>query len=192
MEAENIGLILKALDFAASKHRNQRRKDKEASPYINHPITVANLLWNAAGVTDTVVIVGAILHDTVEDTETSFKELEQEFGEEVQHLVKEVTDDKSLPQQKRKQLQIEHAASLSERAKLVKLADKISNLRDMVVSPPHDWSTQRKQEYFEWGKNVIDQIRGVHPGLEKIFDDVYQQGIAQLSQSSVEPSKRKD
>lgn len=184
MEAEQIGLILKALDFAASKHRNQRRKDREASPYINHPIAVANLLWNVAGVTDTIVIVGAILHDTVEDTQTSFQELEQEFGQEVQYLVREVTDDKSLPQHKRKQLQIEHAAFLSERAKLVKLADKISNLRDMIGSPPHDWSTERKQEYFEWGKNVVDQIRGIHAGLERIFDEVYQQGTAQLSNNS--------
>ncbi|MBO3461667.1 bifunctional (p)ppGpp synthetase/guanosine-3',5'-bis(diphosphate) 3'-pyrophosphohydrolase [Aetokthonos hydrillicola CCALA 1050] len=187
-----MGLILKALDFAASKHRHQRRKDKEASPYINHPIAVAKLLSNAAGVTDPIVIMGAILHDTVEDTDTSFEELEQEFGKDVQHLVKEVTDDKSLPQQKRKQLQVEHAAHLSERAKLVKLADKICNLRDMVVSPPHDWSTERKQEYFQWGKSVIDQIRGIHPDLERIFDDVYQQGVEQLNNTLVENYKRKD
>ncbi|ARV60057.1 phosphohydrolase [Nostocales cyanobacterium HT-58-2] len=185
MEAEQIGLILKALDFAAFKHRNQRRKDKEASPYINHPITVANLLWNVAVIRDTVVIVGAILHDTVEDTETTFEELEQEFGQEVQRLVREVTDDKSLPKQKRKQLQIEHAIHLSERAKLVKLADKISNLQDIVAYPPVDWSTQRKQEYFEWAKCVIDRIRGTDVNLEIIFDEVYQQGIAQLSNTSL-------
>lgn len=173
MEAEQIGSILKALDFAACKHRNQRRKDLEASPYINHPITLASLLWNVAEVTDVVVIIGAILHDTVEDTQTTFQELEQEFGQEVQRLVREVTDDKSLPKQKRKQLQIEHAAYLSERAKLVKLADKISNLRDIVASPPKDWSRERKQEYFEWAKCVVDQMRGTHAGLELIFDEVY-------------------
>jgi len=186
MYSEQIGLILRALDFAAVKHRNQRRKNQEASPYINHPITIANLLWNAAQVTDPVVIVGAILHDTVEDTDATFEELEQEFGKEVQSLVQEVTDDKSLPKQKRKQLQVEHAAHLSQRAKLIKLADKISNLQDMIASPPHDWSSQRKQEYFEWGKSVIDKIRGTHQGLETIFDEVYTQGIAQFSNSSSE------
>jgi len=186
MYSEQIGLILRALDFAAVKHRNQRRKNQEASPYINHPITIANLLWNAAQVTDPVVIVGAILHDTVEDTDATFEEIEQEFGKEVKSLVQEVTDDKSLPKQKRKQLQVEHAAHLSQRAKLIKLADKISNLQDMIASPPHDWSSQRKQEYFEWGKSVIDKIRGTHQGLETIFDEVYTQGIAQFSNSSSE------
>jgi guanosine-3',5'-bis(diphosphate) 3'-pyrophosphohydrolase len=180
MYHEDLGLILKALNFAATKHRNQRRKD-EATPYINHPINVANLLWNAAGVTDTVTIVGAILHDTVEDTDTTFEELEQEFGQEVRCLVEEVTDDKSLPKEKRKQLQIEHAAHITTRAKLVKLADKISNLRDMITSPPHDWSKQRKQEYFEWGKNVVDRMRGTNSGLEMMFDEVYQQGIAKFN-----------
>jgi guanosine-3',5'-bis(diphosphate) 3'-pyrophosphohydrolase len=181
MEAEQTGTILKALDFAARKHRDQRRKDSEASPYINHPIALTNLLWNVAEVTDPVVIVGALLHDTVEDTQTTFEELEREFGREVKHLVREVTDDKTLPHQIRKQLQIEHAASLSQRARLVKLADKISNLRDMAAAPPADWSRERKQEYFEWAKNVVDRIRGTHPKLEAIFDQVYRDGMSQLS-----------
>ncbi|HBB31105.1 MAG TPA: phosphohydrolase [Cyanobacteria bacterium UBA8803] len=175
-----MGLILKALNFAAHKHRNQRRKDIEASPYINHPITLAHLLWNIAGVTDVVAIAGALLHDTVEDTETTFEELEQEFGWEVQQLVREVTDDKSLPKEKRKQLQIEHAPSLSQRAKLVKLADKISNLRDIIAAPPAGWSAQRKRDYFEWAKSVVDGLRGTHEGLELIFDEVYQESINKL------------
>lgn len=180
MEAEQIGLILKAVNFAATKHRDQRRKDPAASPYINHPIALANLLWNEAGVTDAVVIIAALLHDTVEDTQTTFAELEQ-FGQEVCCLVQEVTDDKSLPKQERKQLQIEHAAHLSEGAKLVKLADKIANLRDITASPPVNWSQDRQQAYFEWAKSVVDQIRGTHSQLEAIFDQVYQQGVVQLS-----------
>jgi GTP diphosphokinase / guanosine-3',5'-bis(diphosphate) 3'-diphosphatase len=106
--------ILKVLNFAAIKHRNQRRRDKEATPYINHPIAVANLLSNV-GVTDPIVIVGALLHDTVEDTDATFEELEREFGLEVSELVRELTDDKSLPKQKRKQLQVEHASGLSDK-----------------------------------------------------------------------------
>jgi len=180
MESQDVGLIFKALDFAARKHRDQRRKDQEASPYINHPIALVNLLWNSAGITDPAVITAALLHDTVEDTDTTFAELEQEFGREVKELVQEVTDDRSLPKQQRKQLQVEHASSLSDKAKLVKLADKISNLRDMVSSPPADWSRDRKREYFEWGKQVVDQIRGTHAGLETLFDQVYQQGVQQF------------
>ncbi|MEC4814660.1 MAG: HD domain-containing protein [Scytonema sp. PMC 1069.18] len=177
MHSEQIALILKASNFAATKHRNQRRRDKEASPYINHPIAVSNLLC-VSGITDPTVIVVALLHDTVEDTDATFEEIEQEFGAEVRSLVQELTDDTSLPKQKQKQLQVEHAPHLSERAKLVKFADKISNLREMIVSPPPDWSQERKREYFEWGKQVIDRIRGTHQGLETIFDQVYQQGIA--------------
>lgn len=183
MEAEQIGLILKAMNFAACKHRDQRRKDLEASPYINHPITLANLLWNEAGMRDTAVIVAALLHDTVEDTQTTFAELEQDFGQEVHHLVKEVTDDKSLPKQMRKQLQITHAARLSERAKLVVLADKVANLRDINSSSPVGWSTERKREYFEWAKCVVDQLRGTHRKLEAMFDQAYQQGYQLVSTS---------
>jgi guanosine-3',5'-bis(diphosphate) 3'-pyrophosphohydrolase len=180
MNSQDAGLIFKALDFAARKHRDQRRKGQEASPYINHPIALVNLLWNSAGVTDPAVITAALLHDTVEDTATTFAELEQEFGREVQQLVQEVTDDRSLPKQERKQLQVEHASALSDKAKLIKLADKISNLRDIVASPPADWSRDRQREYFEWGKQVVDQIRGTHAGLETLFDQVYQQGVQQL------------
>ena len=180
MESQQVGLIFKALEFAARKHRDQRRKDLEASPYINHPINLVNLLWNTGGVSNPAVVMAALLHDTVEDTATTFAELRQEFGEEVEQLVREVTDDKSLPKQERKQRQVEHAAHLSQKAKLVKLADKISNLRDIMASPPADWSSDRKREYFAWAKQVVDQLRGIHPQLEAVFDQVYQQGISQL------------
>lgn len=180
MESQQVGLIFKALEFAARKHRDQRRKDRDASPYINHPINLVNLLWNTAGVTDPAVVMAALLHDTVEDTATTFAELRQEFGEAVEQLVREVTDDKSLPKQERKQRQVEHAAHLSQQAKLVKLADKISNLRDIIGSPPADWSSDRKREYFAWAKQVVDQLRGAHPQLEAVFDQVYQQGMDQL------------
>jgi len=176
MYAEHTGLIIKALNFAAQKHRNQRRKDQAASPYINHPIDVANILWNEAGVTNELVITAAILHDTVEDTQTTFEELEYYFGEKIRDIVAEVTDDKLLPKDKRKQLQIDHSSQLSQNAKLVKLADKISNLRDVMASPPANWSCDRKREYIEWAKRVIDQIRGTHSILETLFDQVYQQG----------------
>jgi guanosine-3',5'-bis(diphosphate) 3'-pyrophosphohydrolase len=170
---QDLKLLLKALSFAAHKHKDQRRKDADASPYINHPISLANILCNEGHVTDIEVICAALLHDTIEDTQTSPAELDAEFGEHIRTVVMEVTDDKALPKQERKRRQIEHAAHISDQAKLVKLADKISNLRDVAQTPPPDWPLQRRQQYFDWAKAVIDQLRGVHPTLEAVFDAAY-------------------
>lgn len=172
MESD-LGLILKALEFAARKHRDQRRKGAEGMPYINHPIALANLLCNEGQITDPVVIAAAILHDTIEDTDTQATELIREFGEEIAGIVIEVTDDKSLPKAERKHLQVEHAPNLSPKAKLVKLVDKICNLRDIHVSPPVGWSLERRREYFDWAKQVVDGMRGIHSGLEQRFDAAY-------------------
>lgn len=168
-----MNAIIKAMSFAADKHRNQRRKDADASPYINHPIALADVLANEAGIEDERVLVAAILHDTIEDTETTEQELVRNFGQEVADIVAEVTDDKTLPKAERKRLQVEHAPSLSRRARLTKLADKICNLRDVASSPPKDWPLERRQEYFDWAKAVVDGLRGVHPELERIFDEAY-------------------
>lgn len=165
--------LVAAIAFAADKHRNQRRKDHEASPYINHPIALADVLANEGGVEEERVLLAAVLHDTVEDTETTEQELVRLFGKEVAAIVMEVTDDKTLLKAERKRLQVEHAAHISPQAKLVKLADKICNLRDIATSPPADWSLERKREYFDWAKAVVDRLRGVHPGLEAIFDMAY-------------------
>lgn len=165
-----IGLFVKAVAFAADKHRNQRRKDADASPYINHPIALSSVLANEGGVADVAVLCAAVLHDTIEDTETSSAELAAIFGPQVTAIVLEVTDDKSLDKPVRKQRQIEHAPHISREAKLVKLADKICNLRDILVSPPADWSAERKQGYFDWAAQVVAGVRGVHPGLEAVFD----------------------
>jgi guanosine-3',5'-bis(diphosphate) 3'-pyrophosphohydrolase len=170
---DSLARILKALAFAAHKHRDQRRKDARASPYINHPIDLANVLKNEGGVQDETVICAALLHDTVEDTETSPEEIEREFGARIRDVVLEVTDDKRLPKAERKRLQIEHACDLSRAAKLVKLADKICNLRDVVDNPPTGWDLKRRQEYFDWARDVVDGMRGVHPRLEKTFDEAY-------------------
>lgn len=170
--------FLRALNFAADKHRNQRRKDVQRTPYINHPIAVANILLNEARIADEVVLMAALLHDTVEDTDTTFEELEQQFGQVVRDVVAEVTDDKSLPKAVRKQQQIDHAPGLSDRAKLVKLADKISNVRDTSLSPPEAWPTERIEQYLEWSKAVIDAIGSIHEPLETLFDQAYRQGKA--------------
>ena len=175
-----VALVLRASAFAAHKHRGQRRKDVEASPYINHPLTLANLLANEGGVDDPITLCAALLHDTVEDTDTTADELQREFGAEISAVVLEVTDDRTLPKAERKRLQVEHAAVISDRAKLVKLADKISNLRSMQTSPPADWKLERKIEYFEWAARVVDGLRGTNADLEALFDAAYREGIGQL------------
>lgn len=166
-------LILKAAQFAAEKHRDQRRKDADASPYINHPIALANVLANEGGVTDAEVLCAALLHDTIEDTETTADELRALFGDAITAIVLEVTDDKSLPKEERKRLQIEHAPHASPKAKQVKLADKVCNLRDILASPPADWSIERKQEYFDWAARVVAGARDAHTGLAEVFDHLY-------------------
>jgi GTP diphosphokinase / guanosine-3',5'-bis(diphosphate) 3'-diphosphatase len=166
-----LGAVLSALRFAADKHRHQRRKDREASPYINHPIDLASILANEAGVTDPVVLCAAVLHDTVEDTGTTIEELTAAFGAEVSAVVAEVTDDKSLPRDERKRLQEVHAAGASFRAQQVKLADKIGNLRDLAKSPPAGWDLERRRAYFDWCERVVDALRGRHARLEALFDE---------------------
>ena len=168
--ATELGAFVKAVAFAAWKHRNQRRKDAEASPYINHPIALADVLVNEGGVSDLTVLCAAVLHDTIEDTETTADELTAAFGPRVSAVVLEVTDDKSLHKDVRKQWQIDHASSLSAEAKLVKLADKICNVRDILAAPPAGWPIERRQTYLDWAGQVVAGVRGVHPVLEAIFD----------------------
>jgi guanosine-3',5'-bis(diphosphate) 3'-pyrophosphohydrolase len=170
-----LALLLKALAFAADKHRDQRRKDAEASPYINHPIALADVLVNEGGVTDVEVLCAALLHDTVEDTATSHEELVDAFGSRIARIVAEVTDDQTLSKAQRKRLQVEHAQRLSAEAKLVKLADKICNLRDVASHPPAHWDLARRREYFDWARRVVDQMGAVHPRLQAAFDGAYAQ-----------------
>jgi guanosine-3',5'-bis(diphosphate) 3'-pyrophosphohydrolase len=180
MTADPQALLLEAVAFAAEKHRHQRRKDAHASPYINHPIALANLL-KREGVDDVAVLCAALLHDTIEDTQTTADELRLRFGELITTIVLEVTDDGTLSKAERKQMQVRHAGTASHRAKLVKLADKICNVYDMVAAPPADWAVERKREYLRWAKEVVDELRGVHRSLEAIFDDVYAKGMQALT-----------
>jgi len=170
MIKDALCLILDAASFAADKHRMQRRKDAEASPYINHPLALARILATEGGVRDPEVIAAALLHDTVEDTETSLEEIKARFGDRVTGIVAEVTDDKALPKAERKRLQVTNAAKKSKGAKLVKLVDKISNLRDIAASPPADWSDDRKDAYFAWAREVVAGLRGVNGQLDAAFD----------------------
>lgn len=179
---DEFAALLKALHFAAIKHRDQRRKDEEASPYINHPIEVAELIARVGQVTDLVVLQSAILHDTIEDTMTTPEEVEASFGAAVRCVVEEVTDDKSLPKAERKLLQIEHAPHISPQAKLVKLADKISNVRAVTETPPADWPLERRREYLDWTERVVAGLRGCNAPLEALYDQLLTAGRARLAE----------
>jgi guanosine-3',5'-bis(diphosphate) 3'-pyrophosphohydrolase len=174
--SENTGLLIRALRFSADMHRYQRRKDEAQSPYINHPIEVAQLLWQVGGVRDADVLLAALLHDTIEDTQTSPDEIRKLFGERVLALVLEVTDDKALPKAERKRLQIENAPHKSAGAKLIKLADKSCNVRDLAGSPPKGWSVQRRREYLLWTEQVVAGLRGTNAALEAYYDGELKSG----------------
>ena len=171
-----LARLLEAVSFSASRHSSQRRKGADGSPYVNHPIEVANELAGVGGVDDVTVLIAAVLHDTVEDAGARPEELEQRFGADVRRLVEEVSDDKSLPKKERKRLQIEHTASLSRGAKLIKLGDKICNVREVTLNPPADWSSTRKREYLDWAAAVVAGCRGTNGSLERKFDEVLEMG----------------
>ncbi len=176
----NLSNLLQAASFAAKKHRYQKRKGDDGEPYVNHPLEVANLLANIGKVTDFDILIAAILHDTVEDTETTKEELTELFGAAVAGYVLEVTDDKSLPKAERKLKQIEHAPHLSDSAKQIKLADKTSNIADVTNTPPAGWSRERRLEYIDWGERVVAGLRGVNADLENHFDETLRKARQQF------------
>ena len=172
----NHTLILKAAHFSAQKHSTQRRKDENASPYINHPISVALAIAQIGGVDDPEILAAALLHDTLEDTETTPEELEAEFGKKVCEYVLDVTDDKTLPKDERKSRQIEHAKKISKGAALIKLGDKISNVTDVTNNPPANWDINRRKQYLDWAEKVIENCPKVNDRMENKFQEIIKQG----------------
>jgi len=182
IQKTDLQLLTKALVFAAHKHKDQRRKDVELSPYINHPIALVDVLVNEGGVTDSEILCAALLHDTIEDTNTTSEELTEAFGATISSIVQEVTDDKNITDKaERKRLQEVRSPHLSTKARAVKLADKTCNLRDVIYGPPSHWSLKRRQEYFAWSKRVIYGLRGDWQDMEALFDRQYETGLSALT-----------
>ena len=171
---DSVRRILAAARFAAEKHAQQKRKGENGEPYFNHLLEVAELVAASSRDLDAELVMAAFLHDTVEDTGVTPTELEKQFGKDVAALVAEVTDDKSLPKETRKQLQVQSAHKKSPRAQTLKLADKISNLRAIVASPPVGWDLERKKQYFEWARQVVSGIAQPNPFLKKEFEKAYE------------------
>jgi (p)ppGpp synthase/HD superfamily hydrolase len=173
--SHDIQAILSAALYAAQKHAKQKRKGAAAEPYLNHLIEVAHLVSTALPEPDANLVIAALLHDVIEDAGVTAAELTERFGSDVASLVGEVTDNKALPKQERKRLQIENAPKKSIRAQTIKIADKISNLRSILSSPPTDWDHERKRQYFEWAKQVVDALSAPNPILKAEFEKTFHQ-----------------
>jgi len=173
-------MILKAAVFAAEKHRYQRRKGFNQIPYINHPLKVAELLISC-GERDNNLLVAALLHDVIEDTDSNTEEISELFNPEIASIVEEVSDNKELPYTMRKELQVEKAPHLSHNAKLIKIADKICNIKDILVYPV-DWSPERKLAYLDWARLVVTGCRGLNENLDNVFDKTVEEGTTQLKE----------
>ena len=165
-----LALAVRALAFATLRHTDQRRKGRRGEPYVNHLAEVALLVSEATQGADAALVAAALLHDVVEDQGVTPAEIAATFGADVADLVAQVTDDKALPPEERKRLQVVHAPHLSARGKLLKLADKVANLRSLAEDPPTDWETPRALAYVAWSRAVVDGLRGVSPALEAAFD----------------------
>jgi guanosine-3',5'-bis(diphosphate) 3'-pyrophosphohydrolase len=175
--------VLKAADAAARWHVHQRRKGAAKEPYINHLLEVATLVADATEGNDPNLVIAALLHDAIEDCEVPPKLIADTFGSDVADLVAEVTDDKTLEKGERKKRQVDSAHKKTARAKILKLADKTSNLRALVSSPAPDWSVRRKIEYIEWARKVVQGLRPTNAALEKQFDEA-----ARAAEQSLVPS----
>lgn len=172
--------ITKALDYASQKHKTQKRKNKEGTPYVNHLIDVMNILVKHK-VKSKKVLSGAILHDVIEDTDGSYQEIKEKFSKDIANIVLECSDNKKLPKVERKKLQIEEASKKSKEAKLVKIADKISNLKSLSNEAPDTWSIERLIGYMVWSKKVVDNLN-TKKSLHKTFKKIYQREMEKYKQ----------
>jgi len=177
-------LVMRAARLAAQCHIHQRRKGQSGEPYVNHLLEVASLVTQATNGSEPSVTIAALLHDAIEDQNVKSETIAQEFGQHVADVVLELTDDKSLPEVERRRLQVEHAPHMSREAKLIKLADKISNVLEIADSPPPNWTTKRRLEYIQWGRDVVAGLHSTSPWLETQFDDAAQRAEASLGQLS--------
>lgn len=177
----DFSLTLQACIFAANKHDGQIRKDQSGSPYITHPLMVTRDIYQIGGVRETNILIAALLHDTIEDTGTKPNEIQDIFGKSILDIVLEVTDDKSLPKEERKRLQVVHAPDITYPARIIKWGDKIVNCRDILDSPPMDWSLQRRQNYFQWSADVLHKMRGTNAPMEAAFDQIVERAEIQLN-----------
>ncbi len=167
---DTLSPFFNALAFAAEQHQYQGRGGYKRLPYINHIIKVTQTLIDIGKEKDRPTIIAAILHDVVEDSAITIRDVAGQFGEEVAFIVAELTDDMRLPYDQRKQLQVDKASQLSLAARKIRITDKASNIRD-IFSYPLTWTTEKKRTYVENSIQIVDQIRGTNKALEGYFDE---------------------
>jgi guanosine-3',5'-bis(diphosphate) 3'-pyrophosphohydrolase len=177
-------VVFRALSFAAQAHAQQRRKGS-GEPYVNHLIDVAELLVRVAGIEDEDVLAAAVLHDVVEDTSVSSDDVEVEFGPRVRALVDALTDDKELPKDERKRLQIEHMRHATPEVRMIKLADHCSN----IATLPECWGQERNAEYVRWSAQVACECAGVHEALDREYSARAARAGVRLGDSFAVPSR---
>jgi (p)ppGpp synthase/HD superfamily hydrolase len=175
-----LRLVSEAADFAARRHSGMARKGRGNEPYVNHLAEVANLLATATDGTDAELVAAGWLHDTVEDTKTTREELAQKFSKRVATLVADVTDDMTLPKDQRRQQQIIDAPNKSPGAKLIKIADKISNIRARILPQPGQDEREDLIDYVGWAEKVVAGCRGVNAALDRNFDETVKQARSTL------------
>ncbi|MBI3509186.1 MAG: bifunctional (p)ppGpp synthetase/guanosine-3',5'-bis(diphosphate) 3'-pyrophosphohydrolase [Bacteroidetes bacterium] len=173
-------LLIDAILFASECHSGQVRKDGH-TPYINHPLEVMHLLISEGGIDDHEILIAAVLHDVVEDTQVTGQDIREKFGKRVEKIVLELTDDKSLSKDERKKAQLDSAASLSREARFIRLSDKICNVYDILYAPPGNWGMDRRRDYLFWAEAVIEKIKGINEPLEKKFAELMKEGIRFLN-----------
>lgn len=167
---ELTAAVLQALHFASTRHHDQRWKGT-ALPYHHHLIGVLDLLSRVGGISDATTLVAAALHDVVEDTKTTREELATHFGQAVASIVEELTDAPDLSESARRSAQVAKAGSMSPAAQVIKLADKLANIRDVLHYSPQ-WTAEERRAYIGWGAAVVDALRGINPPLEAAFDQL--------------------
>lgn len=183
---QSIPRLTEATLFAARAHCTQRRKGRDADPYVNHVIEVADRLARATEGSDLALVVAGLLHDTIEDCGVTAGDLTRRFGEDVAALVVEVTDDRPLSREERKRAQIGHMATISERAPMLKVADKASNLRDIALAPGSDWSAKRRHDYVLWADKVVAPCRGLNATLDRGYDEARSLALKAIERDEME------
>ena len=172
LKESDVERVLDGLSYAAECHQFQKRKNTKGTPYISHPIEVAESIITIGKVYDADIIIAALLHDTIEDTQATFHDIRARFGDKVEGYVREVTDDKSLSSAKRKKLQIIHAPQKSKGAAIVKLSDKLYNLNNLLRDPPVEWTRERIDQYFQWAQTVVDNLPDANKPLKEEVHNV--------------------
>jgi len=164
--------VLGAAIFATEKHKSQVRSNEKKTPYIIHPIEVADLVMKIGHVYDKDVLITALLHDVMDDTQTTYEQITSLYGTKVSSYLEEMTSKQGLSLKEQKKQQIMQAFRQNPSVAIIKLSDKLSNLKTLATSPPPSWSRDRIDQYFQWAQTVIENLPESNQLLKKAVKNV--------------------